>query len=104
MKNINKDEFIEKMTNYLPTFRVKLGLTQEELGEIVGVSKYTILGMERHQRKMSWGTFLSLILVFQKNDDTNAMLDLFQIYTDELNEYLSFQKNDASPAKEPVIL
>lgn len=104
MRSINKDELIEKMTDYLPTFRVKLGLTQEELGEIVGVSKYTILGMERHQRKMSWGTFLSLILVFQKNDDTNAMLDLFQIYTDKLNDYLSFQKTNTCKAKEPALV
>lgn len=86
-------KLLTKMSETLPSLRAKLNLTQEELSGIIGVSRYTIMSIEKKQRPMTWNTFLSLILFFSKNDDTNMMLGLFEIYTDELNEMLKMQNN-----------
>ena len=84
MKNI----LMERMTDNLPVLRKKAGLTQADLANLIGVSKFTILSIEKKQRKMTWNTFLSLILVFTKNKETDKMLTLFGIYTDEFNGFI----------------
>ncbi|MEG0771138.1 MAG: helix-turn-helix transcriptional regulator [Clostridia bacterium] len=81
-------EFIAKMAENLPTLRTKLNMTQEELGRLIGVSRSTVILFEKGQRKMTWNTFLSLILIFSKNSDTNKLMKALDIYTDELEEIL----------------
>ncbi len=84
MKNI----LMKRMADNLPVLRKKAELTQTDLAELIGVSKFTILSIEKKQRKMTWNTFLSLVLVFTKNKETDKMLTLFEIYTDEFNEFI----------------
>lgn len=55
---------------------------------MIGVSKFTVLAIEKRQRRMTWNTFLSLMLVFTKNKETDKMLTLFEIYTDEFNNFI----------------
>ncbi len=84
---LNKARYIENMTENLPALRAKLGLTQEEVAEKIGVSRVTIAMIETRKREMTWNTFLSLVHLFSRNDSTEKMLSIFDIYTDELNEY-----------------
>jgi len=87
--NTNQKEFlIKNMTENLPTLRKKLGISQEELSEKVGVSRSTIAGIENKKRSMSWNMFLSLLLIFIKNEDTDRLLNVMGIYTDELNAFI----------------
>lgn len=86
-----KDVLIERMTDNLPVLRKKANLTQSDIAELIGVSKFTILSIEKKQRKMSWNTFLSLMLVFTKNKETDKMLTLFEIYTDEFNDFIKMR-------------
>ena len=37
---------------------------------------------------MSWNMFLSLLLIFIKNEDTDRLLNVMGIYTDELNAFI----------------
>ena len=89
-----KEELTDKMAENLPVLRKKAKLTQTQLAEIIGVSKYTLLMIEKKQRKMSWNVFLSLILVFSKNKETDKMLTLFEIYTDELNNIIKNKEEE----------
>ncbi|MDR0315052.1 MAG: helix-turn-helix domain-containing protein [Oscillospiraceae bacterium] len=77
-------EYIKKMAENLPTLRTKLNMTQEELATLIGVSRSTVILFEKGQRQMTWNTFLSLILIFSKNPDTNKLMKALDIYTDEL--------------------
>ena len=86
--SINKDELIKNMTENLPVLRAKLGITQEELAEKIGISRSTIVSIENKKREMTWNTFLSLILVFTKNEETNKLLNVMEIYTDELHDFI----------------
>ena len=37
---------------------------------------------------MTWNMFLSLLLVFTKNKQTDKLLSAMEIYTDEFNEFI----------------
>ena len=86
--SINKDELIKNMTENLPVLRAKLNITQEDLAEKIGISRSTIVSIEYKKREMTWNTFLSLILVFTKTEDTNKLLNVMEIYTDELHDFI----------------
>lgn len=62
-------------SEYLAKFR----LTQVELASMVGISRQTLMAIENEQRPMSWNTFLSLLFIFTKNEDTNALLNVLGI-------------------------
>ena len=85
---INREKLIRNMTENLPMLRTRLGLTQEELADKIGVSRSTILSIENKNREMTWNTFLSLILLFTKNETTNKLLNVLEIYTDEFHDFI----------------
>ena len=89
---INKDKLIRNMTDNLPMLRTRLGLTQEELANKIGVSRSAILAIENNQREMTWNTFLSLMLLFTKNETTNKLLMVLDIYTEEFNDFIKEDK------------
>lgn len=88
MNTNQKELLIKNMTENLPTLRKKLDISQEELSEKIGVSRSTIAGIENKKRTMSWNMFLSLLLIFIKNEDTDKLLNVMGIYTDELNAFI----------------
>lgn len=88
--NINKDKLVEIMAHNLSVLRMKLNLSQENLAEIIGVTRQTISAIENEQRSMTWPVFMSLVLVFLKNKETKRLMVLFGIYTKELDEYITF--------------
>lgn len=88
MDTARRAELIENMTENLPTLRKKMGLSQEELAGLLGVSRSTIVVIEGRRRKLTWDTFLALILILSSNKNTNLLLTVFDIYPDELREYL----------------
>ena len=86
-----KNELICNMTENIVVLRTKLNITQSELASRIGVSRHTLMAIENKQRIMTWGTFLSLLLLFTKNSGTNQLLNVLGIYTDELNRYLKIE-------------
>ncbi len=85
---IDKTKLIGNMTENLPMLRTRLGLTQEELADKIGVSRSTVLSIENKKREMTWNTFLSLILLFSKNETTNKLLNILDIYTEEFHDFI----------------
>ncbi len=69
-----KDRLIAALTPELATLRTKAEISQEELAELIGVSRQTYGALERGVRKMSWNTFLSLVLFYDCNQKTHQML------------------------------
>ena len=84
---------IDRMAENLVVLRAKLGLTQADLAEIAGLSRQTVLALEKKQRAMTWNTFLSLLFIFYLNKETCALLSVLDILTDELKEYITEYKN-----------
>ena len=85
---------IANMTENLPTLRKKLGVSQEELSSVLGINRSTRAAIENHKRTMTWNMFLALLLVFTKNEETNKLLNVMDIYTDEFNEFIKHAADD----------
>ncbi|GFP76648.1 helix-turn-helix transcriptional regulator [Clostridium fungisolvens] len=80
-----REKVTANMADNLAMLRTKLGLTQVQLANLIGVSRHTIMQVENKKAKLSWNTFLSLLLIFIKNPETDKLLNILDIYTDELD-------------------
>lgn len=87
--NFPKEEYIKAMAENLPSLRMRLGLNQDELAELVGSSRQMLSLIERGVRPMMWSTFLSMLYVFRSNEETREMMAFLGIYTDELANFLN---------------
>ena len=61
LPELDRNKLIEILTDELPVLRAKLGISQDDISNIVGISRQTYSAIETKKRKMSWNTFLSLI-------------------------------------------
>ena len=60
-------EMMDVLTKTLPHFRGKLGISQQALGEKIGVSRQTVSSIERGEYQMGWDLFLSIIYFLKVN-------------------------------------
>ncbi len=88
MNDEKKEKLLINMAHNLPTLRAKAGLSQAKLAEMVGISRQTLVSVENEKRLMSWNTFLACLLIFKNNEATNQLLQIYDISTDELSDYL----------------
>ena len=79
-----KTYFINALTKNLTSLRAKAGMSQEEISNIIGVSRQTYGAMERKHRTMSWNTYLSLILFYDYNKKTHDMIRGIDAFPHEL--------------------
>lgn len=86
-----REILIDKMTENLPVLRKKLKLSQENLAKFIGSSRYTVMLIETKKRRMTWNTFLSLVLLFDKNEETAVLLKALEIYTEDLDKMIKQQ-------------
>lgn len=89
-----KQEYIDRLVENLPMLRMKMKLTQKELADIVGLSSYTILAIEKKQRKLTWNTFLSILFVCLGYKELRPILSVLDIYTDELKDFIEGKNKD----------
>ena len=90
--DVDKDCLISILTEELPVLRARVGLSQDELRNIIGISRQTYSAIETNKRKMSWNTFLSLLLVFGYNEKTSSMLETSGAFPIELRNILNVDR------------
>ena len=69
-----REALIEKLVGELPLLRLKLGVSQDELANLLDISRQTYSSLETRKRKMSWSLYLSLILIFYHNEPTRDFI------------------------------
>lgn len=79
-----RERLIVSLTNELPTLRAKAAITQDELARAIGISRQTYNAIETKGRPMSWNTYMSLILFFDRNPNTCYMLQNIVELPDEV--------------------
>lgn len=89
IQEIDKDQLIGILTEELPVLRAKVGLSQDDLSSVIGISRQTYSSIETKRRKMSWNVYLSLILVFDNNEKTREMLNALGAFPQELRDALN---------------
>lgn len=95
-----KDNFITTLTPNLTVLRTKAEISQEELANLIGVSRQTYSAIERKVRKMSWSTYLALVLFYDHNQRTHDMIRQLSVFPKDLIirfndgiEYFDYRKN-----------
>lgn len=79
-----KDNFIATLSPNLTVLRTKAEISQEELANLIGVSRQTYSAIERKIRKMAWSTYLSLVLFYDHNQKTHKLIRQLAIFPQEL--------------------
>lgn len=64
MTSEEKDLLISKLTEYLPTLRGTVKVSQEQIANAIGVSRQTYNSIELKKRKMSWNTYMALVFFY----------------------------------------
>ena len=85
---LDKEKLIANMTKNLIMLRTCLGFTQEELANKIGLSRSTIMAIENNRSKMTWTVFLALMLLFSKHEETDKLLNVLEIYTEDFNRFI----------------
>lgn len=70
-----RERYIDALTPELVLLRTKAGISQEELADLIGISRQTYGTIERQTRRMSWSTFLSLLFFYFSNQKTRTMIE-----------------------------
>jgi len=99
MTESERKKVLTNMANNLQMLRVRLGLTQNELADKLGISRHTVMNIENKKRNMEWNNFLALLLLFSSNEDTSKLLSVLEIYTDEIDVFLKQRNGSSSQAK-----
>lgn len=68
----------------LASLRARIGITQEEIANVLGISRQTYYAIETGNRKMTWGIYLALIFFFDSVNETSEMLKELGIYPIDL--------------------
>ena len=80
---------ISKMTGELPVLRARLGISQDTLARVIGISRQTLSSIESKRREMSWTIFIALFGFFEQNDQTSLMLSQIPGFMDSLNNVIN---------------
>ena len=72
----------------LPMLRGKLRLTQQDLADIVGVSRQTITMIENTKHIKKWSMFMALMFVFYFNPNTRNIVECIDLPFKELKKML----------------
>ena len=86
---INKEELIDKLIYELPLLRARIDMTQDEIGEIAGLSRQTYSALETRKRKMTWSNFMALLFVFYFNPETRDEIENAGLFPKELRKAMT---------------
>lgn len=86
LSETRKDQLMDMLSAELAALRAKAGVSQEELSKSVGLSRQTIQTIESGKRKMTWRTYLALLLFFDYNALTHDMLRNLNVFPREFQD------------------
>lgn len=72
------------LQDHLASLRVKLGMSQEEIAGVIGISRQTYYALELKNRSMSWTIYLALVFFFNSCAETCDMLKELRLFPIDL--------------------
>ena len=89
INQIDRDFLIDTLTDELHVLRARIGIKQEELSDILGISRQTYSAIETKKRKMTWNMFISLLMFFTQNKKTAPVIEMIGAFPDELKNIMN---------------
>lgn len=78
--NSKRMELINAMVTELPVLRARIGASQADISERIGISRQTYNAIENGKKKLNWTVFLALFAVFSSDKRTLKMLDSIEVF------------------------
>ena len=99
-----KSEYCARLSELLPLLRDRLGMTQEELGRVSGVSRVTISQIESGRSMMNWLHFTALMMVFASDRNVKELLYVKDLLDPQLLLFyqVSLQEAEINVYAEPM--
>lgn len=82
MKQRERDRRIAQLVKELPVLRTRLDVSQEEMGEMLGITRQTYSAIETGRRAMSWSLYLSLIFLLEHDERTCEAIKRMGLYSE----------------------
>ena len=76
----------DEMARDLAALRLLLGVSIDEMGEILGVSGDIYKNLEAGRQEISWNQYLTLLFMFHFNNKTGVVVDSLGLYPETLKE------------------
>lgn len=92
-----KENYCIRLGNDLKRLRSTIGLTQNDLADLSGISKERISRIENGAFVMRWAQFVNFIMVFSMNTNTKEYLIASKILTPRLLQALQMKDNQVPP-------
>lgn len=83
-ERLDRKQLIDEMGRDMAPLRLLLGLSQEEMSNILGVPVSTYKSLEAGKKDVSWDQYLALIFLFTYNKRTAAVTDTLGLYPEVL--------------------
>lgn len=78
--NSKRMELINTMVTELPVLRARIGASQADISEKIGISRQTYNAIENGKKKLNWTVFFALFAVFSSDERTLKMLDSMEVF------------------------
>jgi DNA-binding XRE family transcriptional regulator len=66
--NVTRDEIIMQVSEKLRLIRTEAGYTQDKMAEIIGISKKTLVQIEKGRVLANWSTVVSICALFRETE------------------------------------
>lgn len=94
IQDIDKEKLIDILTEELPVLRAKIGISQDDISRIIGISRQTYSSIETKKRRMTWSSFISIVLFYEQNETTRPLIEGIGAYPEELRQVLNINKRE----------
>lgn len=74
MINLNKEDLIRSVSEKIKLVRVEAGYSQEEMAAVLGISKKTLVQIEKERVEANWTLVVAVISLFQNSDIVRNLL------------------------------
>lgn len=82
----HKQDMLEKFIAELPTLRAKVGISQEDIANTIGISRQTYGAYENGDRLMPWSIYLTLLFYFDYIPATHRFIRILELFPTEFDE------------------
>ncbi|EOO70316.1 hypothetical protein IIC_04758 [Bacillus cereus VD021] len=79
---MNKQEFIQLVNEKLKLIRIENHLSQDKMSEIIGLSKKTLIEIEKGRRSLTWTGAVCVVTLFEDSDIVHMT------FGDDINEII----------------
>jgi len=89
---MERAEFISIMNQKIKLIRTEFDLTQEKMADAIGISKKTLVEIEKGRNSLSWSAAVAAAVIFA---DSGILADAFGGETSDLVKVIALQGLDA---------